>query len=94
MDAKTLSFHGAIFTGIGIMAFASFFGAMPLLFAFGCGLMLITASIGCLHQSKHVTGIRRHTIFSIGVFGLISLPLVITALLDIAKLDSLWNSFC
>ena len=79
MNVKTLPANATIFTGIGLMALARVFGMNPEFFAIGCGMMLLSASVGCLHQSTLVTGLRSHSIFSLGVFGLIALPLVVAA---------------
>lgn len=80
MDRKTFPFNATIFTGLGIMALSRLVGFSSEMFAVGCGMMLLSASVACLSQSKLANGFRSHVIFSLGVFGLISLPLVIAAI--------------
>ena len=80
MNRTTFSLNATVFTGIALMAFARVF-CLPEIFAVGCGVMLLSASSGCLYQSKMVEGLRHHFIFGLGAFGMMSLPLVISATL-------------
>ena len=59
MNVKTLPANATMFTGIGLMALARVFGMNPEFFAIGCGMMLLSASVGCLRQSTLVTGIAK-----------------------------------
>ncbi len=80
MDTRTFALNGTVIFGIALMALTRVFGLSIDGLPVGCGVMMLAASCGCLQLAGDFSGLRRNCFSGLGIFGLVSTPLVVSAL--------------
>lgn len=80
MNFRQNTFVVTTLTGIALMAFSRWLGFSLDVFAVGLTMLLLSSSAGCLTSSDTISGFRRFVLFSIGVIGLVSIPLILSAI--------------